>query len=567
MSMNMDRRSFLKGAAIAGASAAAVGLIGCSSGASAGAAAEGEVEVATNAELDLNVTDNAEADIVVVGGGAAGSNAAVRAAQLGLNVALVECADHIGGTAIFSEGIACIHSHYHKEHPEYDIPTIELVDIVQDYNHWLGDAHIFRNMIEQSATNIDWLESLGHQFDGLDTMLPDKPFRTWVRYHHEEGTTPGDGYMKHWGELINETYADNITVYYGSEAVQTKVEDGAVSAVIIKDMETEEATEIACKAVIYACGGYADNGALFKELVGFSEGEYQSNGMGFRTGDGLIMGRDNGAAFCRYPSATMWFGGVLPGTMFGSELFTATSFQPLLWINQDCSRFIGEHMVNSVNFNGNCQSNQKRVVSLLTQAQLDSFVNVGCINGCGAVFPPGTKLDGSVTGSAMWDEYEAQVNAGNEHIYVADTLDGLAEATGLDAGKLKAAVESYNKLCAAGEDIEFGKPAEFLLPLNEEDGPYYAFDLVPGAFTTVGGLKVNDCVQVLTAEGEPIVGMYAAGCDAGGLYGDSYDLNICEGSQQCWCAYSGKLAAEHIASTLFDKPATDEFANPNTWSE
>lgn len=60
--------------------------------------------------------------------------------------------------------------------------------------------------------------------------------------------------------------------------------------------------------------------------------------------------------------------------------------------------------------------------------------------------------------------------------------------------------------------------------------------------------------------------MYAAGCDAGGLEGDSYDVSICEGSQQCWCVYSGKLAAEHIASTLFDTPCDDEFANPVNWS-
>jgi len=59
--------------------------------------------------------------------------------------------------------------------------------------------------------------------------------------------------------------------------------------------------------------------------------------------------------------------------------------------------------------------------------------------------------------------------------------------------------------------------------------------------------------------------MYAAGCDAGGLEGDSYDVGICEGSKQCWCAYSGKLAAEHLADTLFSKPAADEYANPVTW--
>jgi len=35
--------------------------------------------------------------------------------------------------------------------------------------------------------------------------------------------------------------------------------------------------------------------------------------------------------------------------------------------------------------------------------------------------------------------------------------------------------------------------------------------------------------------------------DAGGIYGDSYDVSICEGSCQGFAVYSGKAAAEHIA--------------------
>lgn len=67
---------------------------------------------------------------------------------------------------------------------------------------------------------------------------------------------------------------------------------------------------------------------------------------------------------------------------------------------------------------------------------------------------------------------------------------------------------------------------------------------------TAGGMKVNDKTQVLDANDESIVCLYAAGCDAGGLYGDSYDVSICEGSQQAWCVQSGKVAAEDVAENL-----------------
>ena len=39
-----------------------------------------------------------------------------------------------------------------------------------------------------------------------------------------------------------------------------------------------------------------------------------------------------------------------------------------------------------------------------------------------------------------------------------------------------------------------------------------------------------------------------SGCDAGGIYGDSYDVSICEGSCQGFAVFSGKAAAEHIAA-------------------
>jgi len=44
--------------------------------------------------------------------------------------------------------------------------------------------------------------------------------------------------------------------------------------------------------------------------------------------------------------------------------------------------------------------------------------------------------------------------------------------------------------------------------------------------------------------------LYATGCDAGGLYGDTYDVTIAAGSQQGWATTSGRLAAESAAEYL-----------------
>ena len=116
----------------------------------------------------------------------------------------------------------------------------------------------------------------------------------------------------------------------------------------------------------------------------------------------------------------------------------------------------------------------------------------------------------------------------------------------VDADKLKASIEKYNGYCANGVDEEFGKDAQYLFPL--ESGPYYAFELYAGIFTTVGGMKITPDAQVLDADAKPVPHLYAIGCDAGGIYGDSYDVSICEGSCQGFAVFSGKAAAEHIAA-------------------
>ena len=141
-------------------------------------------------------------------------------------------------------------------------------------------------------------------------------------------------------------------------------------------------------------------------------------------------------------------------------------------------------------------------------------------------------------------------HTGNEGIYTADTLDELAGKIGVDAEQLKATIERYNGFAETGVDLDFSKNAEYILPLRDEDGPYYAFDLALGIFTTVGGLQVDTEARVLDADDHPIPGLYAGGCDAGGLFGDSYDVGYCAGSQQGWCVHSGKVAAESAAAYL-----------------
>lgn len=532
MDTGISRRSFIGLAGVGMATAAATGMLsGCD------ASAQERDETTETTTTNYEIKETFQADVVVVGGGGAGCSAATRSAELGLTTILVEFMPRTGGTSIMTEGLFAVGSHWQRD-MDVDPGENYIFTTAMDYHHWLADGGLFRSFISSTSDNIDWMESVGISFKGVGTMIPTKTKWTWHLYETREGELSGAVYVEQWRAAVENAGAE---VMVNTKAIDTIMEDGKVAAIICE--QDGGYIKIETKAVIMATGGYGDNEDLVKEFAGFDFNRAMSMGMGGRTGLGIDMARKAGGALASAPGTIMFYGGNLPGTMYGEQLFCATSFQPLLWINEKGHRFVNEwYSENNFSFSGCAQSKQKKVYSILTQAQMDSFVEDGCIFGCGEYLKRGTKL------TDLWKEYDEQVAAKNDAIFKADTLDELADMIGLDAETLKTTIETYNRYCAEGVDKEFSKDPEYLLPLTE--GPFYAFDLKVGYFTTVGGMHVSHDAEVLNEDGEPIQGLYAAGCDAGGNYGDAYDVSICEGSQQAWCVHSGKKAAEHIATNL-----------------
>ena len=113
----------------------------------------------------------------------------------------------------------------------------------------------------------------------------------------------------------------------------------------------------------------------------------------------------------------------------------------------------------------------------------------------------------------------------------------------MDPTVLKATVDRYNELCAKGEDEDFGKPAEYMVPV--EGDTYYAIAMNPGSSVTFGGLSINEESQVLDTEDKPIKGLYAAGEVAfTGLFGTEYP---CCGMAIGSAVYFGRIAGTNAA--------------------
>jgi 3-oxo-5alpha-steroid 4-dehydrogenase len=130
----------------------------------------------------------------------------------------------------------------------------------------------------------------------------------------------------------------------------------------------------------------------------------------------------------------------------------------------------------------------------------------------------------------------------------APTLELLARKLDIPGAALRETVSQYNQLHENGVPDPMGKPAEYLVALQQ--GPWYALDcridgMVRNPSITLGGLVVDEASgAVLAPDGSRVQGLYAAGRCAAGIASHSYvsGLSIAE------CVFSGRRAGGHAAA-------------------
>lgn len=134
----------------------------------------------------------------------------------------------------------------------------------------------------------------------------------------------------------------------------------------------------------------------------------------------------------------------------------------------------------------------------------------------------------------------------NKHVFACDSIEELAGAAGIHKEHLLKTVERYNQLCDKGHDDDFGKKPEFLQPVRY--GKIYALEMCNCTYNIIGGIRINEECQVLTGDGTPIEGLYAAGDLAAGDIFGYCTPNVCAVST---IAYTqGMICADVLAEKI-----------------
>lgn len=540
----LSRRSFLTLGGVAALGGAAA-LAGCAPQASS----ESKSESAKGDDAAMKTADQTkECDIAVVGAGGAGMWAAVEAVRAGKSVVVIEKGANVGvANGSLAGGPFIVGSKLQQE-AGIDFTVEEAFNHIMEYGHWSTNAAAIKAAVEISGETIDQFTS---DFGVPTGLRPDNygaghaSVRANFQADPKDSKTQakGEARMKPLQEFVESEGGEFLFNTAGKRLI---MENGACVGV---QCEGEGVIDVKAKQVIVATGGFLGSADMMLEKFGTFV-----NPLGniLSVGEGIDMVQAAGGQV-----STQW-------GIAGNEFAGSNQKADGLYDRKNAAFTVGIYGTLLVNNQGRRFSNEGKFANL----PLALGGAISLVGGKYYAVVDQTYVDGLNAGTDAWtlcgsdaenwrtgmmtlkgkalenvqENFDAAVEEG--WAFKADSIEALAEA--IDAPDLAKTVETYNAACAAGKDDQFYKPACFLQPVAA--GPFYAMQYEPSAWVTIGGIRTNDRLQAIDAEGVAIPGLYVAGADNGTLMSAPY--TDYEG-YSLMCAYcGGRLAGQYAAAEI-----------------
>ena len=518
--------------------------------------AGGDVEALKNVEIAKAEVEDIEAtyDVVVIGGGGAGLTAAITAAQNGSTVVLIEKGGALGGnTLIAGQGfnaadparqsqmtmdsalVETLKSYLELDPADFgdfgdvlvtvqgqikdylasgetylfDTPELHMLHCYMGGTRTGMDGTVISPNLElidvfcQSANDaLSWLESIGGGWnDTTSTILG----AMWPRSH---GLSTGNVIPT----LQASAEANGVVIMLNTAGKELLTADGVVNGVYAETSDGAKVTLHANKGVVMATGGFAANAPMVVKYNNYWPGladTMPSTNSANITGDGIVMAQAIGADV-----TGMGFAQLMPSSHpVDGSLFTGIwgSAETQLFVNKQGVRYVNEYA-------------ERDVLSRAALEQEDGLFFI--------------IADKDIVGDPTSPRVQNLEATGC--VFLADTLEELAEKIGVPADALVETVKKYNEYTLAKHDPDFGKEL-FGQPIDE--APFCATPRSPSLHHTMGGLKIDTDTHVLNVNGEIIPGLYAAGEVCGGIHAG----NRLGGNAMTDFLVFGRIAGENCA--------------------
>ena len=472
-------------------------------------------------------------DVVVCGYGGAGAAAALEARLAGCEVLVLERASGGGGATAMSSCEMYLGGSGGTALQR----DLGLEDSTENFAAYLtesfgphGDSAKIRAYAEGAAAHFDWVESLGVPYKreviydrvvepfGDESLLYTGNERAWPFCNHippvprghvpsKEGNEGGRMFMQ---ALMARVEAEGVEVQTDARVIALLQDaTGRIRGVAAR-IDGEEQVIHARRGVVLTAGGFVMNRAMIERHAPQVTEYAEPYGNPHDMGDGIQMGVAAGGHAINM-----------------SEVFLSLALYP-----PACSTF-----------------------GILVNRYGQRFVNEDAYLARLAHYA--AQQDGQEIYLLVQDEdFELSPYAEPPRIVgTGDSIEEVEAESPLPAGTLQSTVAYYNAHAANGEDPLFHKAAEWLKPI--ETGPFalvsyapadtkYHFGENPGYLMfTLGGLETSVDGEVLTPQGDPVPGLFAAGRTTAGLprTAKGYASGMSVGD----ATFFGRLAGQRVA--------------------
>jgi tricarballylate dehydrogenase len=465
-----------------------------------------------------------EYDVVVVGAGNAALCAALAASEKGARVLVLERAPEgeAGGNSRFTAGLMRVAYNgvddlkrlmpdlSAEEIARTDFGTYsedQFLDDMAQVTEYRCDPDLTEVLVKRSLETAAWMRSKGVRFTaawGRQAFKVGDKFKFWGGLT-VEAVGGGPGLVE---ALTAAARHNEVDIWYEAHATELIADDDGVRGVQVR--HKGKTTQVRAKSVVLAAGGFQANPEWRARYLGPGWELAKVRGTRFNTGDAIRMALDIGAAPTGNWSgchAVAWdrnapeFGDLAVGDQFQKH-----SYPWGVYINAEGKRFVDE----GADFRNYTYAKYGRVIL-------------------------------SQPGQFAWQIFDAKVKPQLRDEYkirqvtkrVANTLEDLVkQLDDVDADAALKELRGYNAAVQTGipfnPAIKDGRRTEGLaIPKSNwanvlDTPPFEAYAVTCGITFTFGGLHINTGAQVISTDGPPIPGLYAAGELVGGIFYFNY---------------------------------------------
>jgi tricarballylate dehydrogenase len=463
-------------------------------------------------------------DVLIVGGGNAALCAALAAAERKVSVLVLERAPEAeaGGNSRFTAGaMRCVYDGVEDLRavmPDLSDEEIRITDFgtytedqffddMARVTEYRADPDMVELLVKRSRATLRWMQSKGLRFVpiyGRQAFKIEGRFKFWGGLTIE-AVGGGPGLVQ---ALTDAARKNGIAIEYGARALSLISGDEGVTGVRVK--QSGHTSEIRCKSVVLASGGFESNAEWRTRYLGPGWDLAKVRGTSYNTGDGIRMALEAGAIPWGNWSGCHAVGWDRNAPAFGDlavgDNFQKHSYPFSIMLNANGERFVDE----GADFRNYTYAKYGRVI--LNQPGQFAW----------------QIFDKKVL-HLLRDEYRIkQITKVS-----ANTLEELVtKLDDVNPSKALETIQAYN--AAVMKDMPFNPNVKdgrgtrgLTLPKSNwanllDTPPFEAYAVTCGITFTFGGVKITTQGQVIDTEGAPIRGLYAAGEMVGGIFYFNY---------------------------------------------